>query len=132
MTPRKLIAGAVVLAVAATGSTAAFAASNTTTVKAVQTLSVKVNRYVKDGLRWNRDVYSVQSGGTLKIVQKAPGDGPHTWTVVKKKDAPKTARAILNCKLCEQLGKAHGADPNGNGPPKFKYLENGTGTNDVP
>ena len=34
---------------------------------------------------------------------------------------------MLNCKICEKLGKAHGADPNSNAPPKFPFLENGVG-----
>ena len=134
MTPRKLIAVAAALGLVAGGSSAAVAtaAPNKTTVKAVQTLTVKINRFIKDGLRWNKDVYSVKSGGELKIVQKAAGDGPHTFTVVKKSDMPKTAKQILNCKICEELGKAHGADPSSEGPPQFTYLENGKGQNDVP
>jgi hypothetical protein len=62
----------------------------------------------------------------------APQEGPHTLTVVAKKDLPKTAQQAFNCKICNTLAKAHGADPNSNGPPKFQFLENGVGQNTPP
>ena len=66
------------------------ASTSVTTVKAVsQPLKAVVNRYIQDNLRWNKDVYTVSSGGTLHIVNVASGEGPHTFTVVAKKDAPK-------------------------------------------
>lgn len=102
--------------------------SSTTTIKAVTSApKVVINRYIQDNLRWNKDEYTVPSGGTLHIVNLAADEGPHTFTVVAKKDEPKTGLAILNCKICQVLGKAHGADPNSNAPPKFQYLENGVG-----
>jgi hypothetical protein len=93
---------------------------------------MKPNRYIQDGLRWNRDVYRVRSRGTLHIVNTAAGEGPHTFTVVKKKDLPKTAKEAFNCKICNKLAAAHGADPNSEAPPKFQYLENGVGQNTPP
>jgi len=62
----------------------------------------------------------------------APGDGPHTLSVVAKKDIPRTSKQILNCKICLKLAKAHGANPNSNAPPKFNYLENGVGSHTPP
>jgi hypothetical protein len=135
MAHRKLIAGAVAACVVASGATAgaaSAAAPGTATIKAVTSLAVKVNRYIQDGTRWNKDVYTVKSGGKIHLVQKAISDGPHTFTVVAKKDLPKTAKQIINCKICGSLAKAHGADPNTEGPPQFQYLENGQGTNDAP
>ena len=62
-----------------------------TTIKAVTSLpKVVVNRYIQDGLRWDKDVYKVKSGGTLHVVNNAADEGPHTFTVVAKKDLPKT------------------------------------------
>jgi uncharacterized cupredoxin-like copper-binding protein len=138
MINRKLIAGATALALVGGGGSAALAANSakkapkTTTIKAVQSIHVKVNRYVQDGLRFKRDDYTVRSGGTIRLVQLAASEGPHTFTVVKRKDAPKTAKQIFNCSICNKLGKAHGADPNGEGPPKFNYLENGKGQKTKP
>jgi hypothetical protein len=104
------------------------AASSVTTIKAISVApQIKINRFVQDTLRWNHDVYTVPSGGTLHVVNVAADEGPHTFTVVAKKDAPRTATQMFRCQICEKLGKAHGADPNSNAPPKFPFLENGVG-----
>jgi uncharacterized cupredoxin-like copper-binding protein len=139
MINRKLIAGVTALAVVGGGGSAALAAKQApkkppkvTTIKAVSSTKVKINRYIQDGLRFNRDEYTVRSGGTLRLVQLAPDEGPHTFTVVKRKDAPKTARQVFNCKVCRKLAQAHGADPNGEAPPKFNFLENGKGQKTKP
>ena len=136
MTLRKLMAGAAVavlcLAVSGAAVAAGKKAPTRTTIKAVAKNKFKPNRYVQDGLRWNRDVYKVRSGGTLHIVNLAADEGPHTFTVVRKKDWPRTIGALFNCKICNKLGAAHGADPNSEAPPKFQYLENGVGQNTPP
>jgi hypothetical protein len=129
---RRLVVTAVALVASAAVVAAAFAGSSkqasATTIKAVtKPPAVVINRYIQDGLRWDKDVYKVPSGGTIHILNQAADEGPHTFTVVLKKDAPKTGLQILNCKICAVLGKAHGADPNSNAPPKFPFLENGVG-----
>ncbi len=104
-----------------------------TTIKAVTSLpKVKVNRYIQDGLRWDKDVYKVKSGGTLHVVNDAADEGPHTFTVVRPQDEPKTGLAIVQCQICGKLAKAHGADPNSDAPPKFPFLENGVGQKTPP
>ena len=121
---RKVMTGIAVLLLSLGAATGVSAASKKppkhATIKAVQKIKMKPNRYILDGLRWNRDVYRVRSGGTLHIVNDAPNEGPHTFTVVKKKDLPKTAKEAFNCKICAALGAAHGADPNSEAPPKFQ------------
>ena len=135
---RVLIAAAVISVAAAAISGMAnaghrTAAGSVTTIKAVAPIpQFKVNRFIQDGLRWDKDVYHVQSGGTLHIVNLAAGEGPHTFTVILKKDAPKTGLQVVNCRICNQLAKAHGANPQSNAPPKFQYLENGVGQNTPP
>ena len=83
-------------------------------------------------MRWNKDVYRVRHNGTLHVVNTAADEGPHTFTVVKKKDLPRNAKQMINCKACNTLVAAHGADPNTEAPPKFQYLENGVGQNTPP
>ena len=93
-----------VVAVAATGTPA-----GATVIKAVFGPSaVKINRYAEDSARWNKDVYTVKSGGTLHIVNDAAGDGPHTFTVVTANELPRTVAQINNCAICNTLAKAHG------------------------
>ena len=114
---------------------ASTAAPSRTTIKEKAPFSVVINRYVQDGLRWNHDVYHVRSGGILHVTANKLGDGPHTFTVVRKKDEPTTAKGVNNCLpkgICGKLAVAHGADPNSEGPPKFTYLENGKGTDTPP
>jgi hypothetical protein len=130
---RQVTVGVVVLGLAAGGTGVALAAApSRTTIKQSDGLVLKPNRYVKDKLRWSKDVYHVRSGGTLHLVDSVVTEGPHTFTVVRKKDLPKTAKAAFNCKICNKLGQAHGADPNSNTPPKFQFLENGVGQNTPP
>jgi hypothetical protein len=125
---------AVVAAIVAAGAMAATGRhSSVTTVKAVSgPPKVVINKYIQDNLHWDHDVYKVASGGTVHVVNLAADEGPHTFTIVAKKDAPKTGLQVENCKICFQLAKAHGADPNSNAPPKFPFLENGVGQQTPP
>lgn len=134
---RKLVFwGGVTLAAAAVAAGAIAGTgkrSAVTTVKAVsKPPTVQVNRYIQDNLRWNRDVYKVKSGGTIHVVNVAADEGPHTFTIVKKKDAPKTGLQMLNCKICNALAKAHGANPDSEAPPKYPFLEDGVGQQTPP
>jgi hypothetical protein len=137
MNNRKLAAGAAGLCLALGVSGVAVAANTAAVPKKVtieqsQSFKFVPNRYVKDGLRWKKDVYTVKSGGTLHLVNSVITEGPHTFSVVRKKDLPKTAAQANNCKICQKLGQAHGFDPNSEGPPKFFFLENGTGSTTPP
>ena len=121
-------------AIAATGAIAASGkAAATTTITAVtKPPGFLKNRYIQDNLRWDKDVYKVPSGGTLHIVNKAADEGPHTFTIVLPKDEPKTGLQAANCKICNVLAKAHGANPHSDAPPKFQFLEDGVGQNTPP
>ena len=108
-------------------------AAGVTTIKAVQgPPKFQINRFVEDTLRWDKDVYKVKSGGTLHIVNVAADEGPHTFTVLARKDEPRTLAKLFRCQICEKLAKAHGANPNSNAPPKFPFLENGVGQKTPP
>jgi hypothetical protein len=134
---RKLAAVLVGLCLAVGVSGVAVAANTAavpTSVKITEKsgLQMKANRYIQDELRWAKDVYTVKSGGTITVVNTAPQEGPHTFTVVKPKDEPTTGKGIEKCAICNKLGAAHGADPNSDAPPKFQFLENGVGQNTPP
>jgi hypothetical protein len=137
MKNRKLSAGVVGLCLAVGVSGVAVAANSAAvpskvTIKQKGGLEMKPNRYIKDLLRWDKDVYQVKSGGTIHVVNNVADEGPHTFTVVREKDLPKNAAQMQKCKICEQLGQAHGADPNSDAPPKFQYLEDGVGQATAP
>jgi hypothetical protein len=136
MKHRKLIAvlaccGLIAAGIGATVASGATAPKRADVI-AVTKFKVKVNRYVQAFTRFKRDTYFVRSGGTLRLINNAPDEGPHTLTVVKKKDLPKTVKEIFECSICKTLGEAHGADPETEGPPKFLFLENGTGSETAP
>lgn len=140
MTNRKLAAGTAGLAVIAVGGVAAVGTSGaadtaqvptTAVVKQKYSLKMEPNRYVQDGMRFDKDVYRVQSGGTLRVVNNKPQEGPHTVSLVKRRDLPQTANeAFNNCEVCNTFAKAHGADPNGERPPRFPFVEDGKGQKD--
>jgi hypothetical protein len=134
MRTHKLVAAATVLAIALGGgvSVALAAAPRSATIKESTSFAFKPNRYIQDGLRWNKDVYNVKSGGTLHLKYNVKDEGPHTFTVMRKRDVPSSAKDLFNCKVCNKLTKAHGADPNSDAPPKFVFLENGKGQNTPP
>ena len=139
MLQRKLLAGVTTLGLVAGGSAVALAAGSApkhTTINAVTSLKIKVNRYILDGTRWQNDVYNVKSGGTISVVNLAASQGPHTFSVVKKSDLPRTGSQINNCfnpgHICAKIAQEHGADPNGQAPPKFFFVENGVGTHTPP
>jgi hypothetical protein len=132
----RLITGVAILVLAVGASSASVAAGGKApkraTIKVKQKIVMKPNRYIQDGLRWNKDVYRVRHNGTLHVVNTAASEGPHTFTVVKKKDLPRNAAEAFDCKICNTLAAAHGADPNSDAPPTFQYLENGVGQNTPP
>jgi hypothetical protein len=100
------------------------AAPSTATETAKAGAEVKVNEYVKDTSHWVTPDLTIASGGTLTI--KTAGDpAPHSFSVVKSSQVPKTPSAIFQCKICESIGKKHGADPNSDAPPKKPVLDVG-------
>jgi plastocyanin len=134
MTHRKMIAGLAGMAVAAGGTGVALAATAPKSVTVAQSDGFKVvpNKYIQDDMRFNKDVYTVKSGGTVKFKLTADQEGPHTFTIVRPKDLPKTAKQVNNCAICQKLGQVMGYDPNTQAPPKFLYLEDGVASNTPP
>ena len=69
MRNKKLVAGVATLSVALGVSGVAVAAKGSApskaTIKVSQKVKMKPNRYIQDGLRWDKDVYRVKSGSTL-------------------------------------------------------------------
>ena len=137
MRSRMLVFGSVLVVAAAAVTAAAMAGtggqSAVTSVKAVsKPPTMLVNRYIQDNLRWDKDVYKVPSGGTIRVVNLAADEGPHTFTIVKKADAPRNGLQVVNCRICNALAKAHGANPNSDAPPKYPFLEDGVGQQTPP
>jgi plastocyanin len=104
---------ALAVAVAAVAPAVAAPAPSKATLKAVGKVEFKPNRYVKDGMHFNKDVVTVKSGGTLSLVDKT--GQPHSFSLVKKGQLPRTMEQMEGCfgpGPCDELAVAHGAvDP---------------------
>ena len=110
-----LIVAAVVPAVAATPRNATLTAKGGTVFKP--------NRFIGDGMRFGRDVTTMKSGGTLTIRDRTRE--PHTFSIVRKSQVPRTARQAERCTVCRELGIAHGMPENGEGPPTIPVVDKG-------
>jgi plastocyanin len=80
------------------------------TLNVVGKAEFKANRYVKDGMRFGRDVTVVKSGGTLTIVNNT--DQPHSFSLVKKSQLARNMAQMEGCfgrGPCDELAVAHGA-----------------------
>jgi hypothetical protein len=135
MVQRRLLAGISALGLVGGGGAVAMAAVSApkhTTINAVTSFTAKINRYIQVGTRWQKDVYDVKSGGTITIVNLGASDGPHTFSVVKKSDYPKTDKQINNCRICGTIAQELGANPQSQAPPRFPFVENGIGTTTPP
>lgn len=110
-----LIVAAVVPAVAATPRNATLTATGGTVFKP--------NRFIGDGQRFGRDVTVMKSRGTLTIKNRTRE--PHTFSIVRRSQVPRTARQAERCTVCGALGRAHGIPENGEGPPTIPLVDKG-------
>lgn len=138
---RKLLAAGAALAIAATGAVTAFAATaapSRVTISTPSSSGYKINRAAVFGLRWNKDVYTIKSGGTLRF--KNLISDPHTFSVLKKSQLPRTTKQINQCGAmppalpkyapCRALVVAHA--PTGQGIPQNPVVNKGKPGIDVP
>jgi hypothetical protein len=100
-------------------------------IKAVGSIKAKPGFYIQDMLRYTPYTSSVKSGGTISLTagKGGLGEGPHSFSLVKKSQLPKTAKQINKCKVCQQIAQEHGADPNSEAPPQKPFIDGGDGFN---
>jgi hypothetical protein len=68
------------------------------------------NRMLADTMHFKKDVLRVKKGGTVNLVDKTKA--PHSFSIVKKRQVPGTARAVDGCfekGPCGKLAVEHGA-----------------------
>lgn len=87
----------------------------------------KINKYTKDSVHWTPGTVTIGSGGTLTISNQSTDPDPHTFSIVKKSQLPKTAAQIENCEVCGEIAKAHGVNPAepSTGPPPIPTVDPG-------
>jgi hypothetical protein len=71
--------------------------------------SKKKNRFgIKDSARFSPAKFTIASNGTLTIKGKTPTkEGPHSFSIVKASQLPKTAKQVKNCAVCNGFFKNH-------------------------
>ena len=66
---------------------------------------------IKDSMRFSPAKFTIASGGTLTLKGKTSAkEGPHTFSLVKSSDLPKTGKQVQNCSVCKSFFKKHGAN----------------------
>lgn len=96
------------------------------TMKLLSGQSFVPNRFLKSRDRFEKDVYNLRSGTTIKITTDGP---PHLVSVVKKSDQPKTLKPLEICQfggggICSDIFAAHGFPP-GEGDPTTPLVNKG-------
>lgn len=108
-----LLAAAVALSASAAtsaGATAATPAPTKQKLAIVGRSAFKINKLAFDNQRFSKSVVRISSGGTIRLTNRAKTQDPHTISLVKKSQLPKS----FDCDVCGEIFAAHGAgDPNG-------------------
>jgi plastocyanin len=112
----------VVGAIAAVPALAASSSPSKATLHTVGKTTFKVNQYIQDGSHFDLNVVKIKSGGTLTIADRSGED--HTFSLVAKKDVPKTLNQIGNCNICNQIAADHGVTGE-NTPPTTLVVDKG-------
>lgn len=93
-------------------STALRAESCGATVKVTDHATYVVNRYLKDEMRYVPGATTIRSGCDLTFEFATPDqDDPHSLSIVKASDLPKTDAQMEACPICKEIKSLHVGDP---------------------
>jgi plastocyanin len=94
--------------------------------------SFKRNAYIKDTVHFVGGTVTVRSGGTVTLTNTSAD--PHTLSIVKPSQLPSTIAQIEKCRVCSELTKAHGVNPEAppSGPPPIPLVNVGPAGFDQP
>lgn len=70
-------------------------------------IQMKAGEWIRDDQRFAPRNLDVRSGGRVTLRNKAKTEDPHTISVVKKSDLPKTAQQAFECAACGPFFEAH-------------------------
>jgi plastocyanin len=75
-------------------------------------VSISPNKYMQDNMFFSPGTITVKSGGTITFKFDKPGSmEPHTMTILRQSDLPKTGAQAENCKPCERYATPHLKNP---------------------
>jgi plastocyanin len=82
------------------------------TVKVTDNAKYVVNRYFLDAMRFVPGTVTVKSGCDLTFKFAMPDDNdPHSLSVIKPADVPRTSGQMEKCTVCKQIKADHVRDP---------------------
>jgi hypothetical protein len=90
------------------------------------TETFKRNAYIKDSVHFVAGTLAIRSGGTVTLTNTT--DEPHTFSIVKPSQLPRTVKQIRECGVCREIAKSHGVNPEGpplSGPPPIPLVNVG-------
>ena len=93
------------------------------TVKVTDHEKFVVNQYLQDAMRFAPGTATVKSGCDLTFrFATADQDDPHSLSIVKESDLPKTTAEMQSCKICKAIKQQHVGDPTTPAGPKNPIL----------
>lgn len=93
------------------------------TVKVTDHERYVVNQYLKDAMRFAPGVVRIKSGCDLTFEFATPDqDVPHSLSIVKQSDLPRTTAQMQSCPICKEIKGKHVADPTVPAGPKNPIL----------
>jgi hypothetical protein len=116
-----------VMAMAAAGSVQAH---DNNTVTAVNKISADINQSLNIEYRFRPGTLHIKHGATLTFRQGPPqppsvfpdGVEPHTLSIVRRADLPRTLQELFECEVCGPFLEAH--DPGNDQQPPFNFVVN--------
>jgi plastocyanin len=95
--------------------------------------SFKPNAYIKNTFRFDPGTVVIHSGGTVTLTNATVD--PHSLSIVKQSQLPRTNKQLENCTVCGAIAKSHGVNPEGpppSGPPPIPLVNVGAAGFDTP
>lgn len=102
-----LAATAVLGASVVTIGSAGAQAPATAKLEMVGGISVKPGKFIKDDQRFAPRNLAVRSGGQVRLANKTKTPDPHTISLVRRRDVPKTPAETFECEACGPFFEAH-------------------------
>lgn len=123
-----MVLGAVLLALAASALGARGGGRGPGKAKVVikGTETFKRNAYIKDSVHFVAGTLAIRSGGTVTLTNTT--DEPHTFSIVKRSQLPRTVKQVQECGVCGEIARSHGVNPEGPplpGPPPIPLVNVG-------
>lgn len=115
---RRALGLALVAAVGAAAVVSAATSASADPTSAGKAKPATITAFLKGNEMGFKGPGKVKSGADLRIVSTTDPEkvGPHTFTLVKKRDLPETNKEMKDCEklksdLCKDIAKAHKANP---------------------